>query len=42
MNLKNSILTSPSIAETQNQTILGCNKDEKGKCKTKNSVSKTY
>lgn len=41
-DLKNAVLTSPSIVETQKQTILGCKKDEKGKCITKKRKSVTY
>ena len=40
--LKNAVLISPTIAETQKQNILGCKKDEKGKCITKKSSNKTY
>ena len=40
--MKKAVLTSPSIAETQKQTILGCKKDEKGKCIRKKKKSKTY
>lgn len=40
--MKKAALISPSIAETQKQTILGCPKDEKGKCITKNKNSITY
>ena len=40
-NLK-AVLTSPTIAETQKQTILGCKKDEQGKCITKKSANRTY
>ena len=41
-NLKNAVLISPTIVETQKQNILGCKKDEKGKCITKKSANKTY
>lgn len=40
--MKKAALVSPTIAETQKQTILGCKKDEKGKCITKKKKSKTY
>lgn len=32
MNLKIATLVSPSISDTQKQTILGCKKDKNGKC----------
>ena len=40
--LKNATLTSQTIQQTQKQNILGCEKDENGKCITKNKKSRTY
>lgn len=40
-NLKKATLTTQSTQQTQKENILGCKKDEKGKCIAKKKISKT-